>query len=114
MATGKSVAERIARAKERHKKVIARAAKIEARLAPHKVRLDLVVAKMNDLEARKSRLRARGHGGDKIAMIDDRLRKLAAKKAKIERRAAPGLARLDKLRGPMNKHAETILRLGGG
>lgn len=114
-SSSKSVADRLKVARKRSAKILERGSKVEARLAGPKTKLDLVVATLNDLDAKKARLQAKGGAGsgEKVRKIDARRAKLIAKRAKLEKRVGPMMARLEKLRGRLEKHADTINRLGG-
>lgn len=115
MASGKNVADRLKNARSKSAKLLARGAKIEARLVAPKTKLDLVVAQMNDIALRKEKLRQKGGPGtrEKIAKLSTREARLSTRRAKLEKRVAPYLARLEKIRGGLEKHTATIQRNGG-
>jgi chromosome segregation ATPase len=115
MVSGKHVADRVKNARQKSAKLLARGAKIEARLAAPKTKLDLVVATMNDINLRKDKIRAKGGPGsrEKIAKLDTRYARLAKRRATLEKRVAPYLARLETIRGRLEKHTATIQRNGG-
>jgi ribose 5-phosphate isomerase len=115
MASGKHVADRIKNARSKSAKLLARGAKVEARLAAPKTKLDLAIATMNDINLRKDRIRSKGGPGarEKIAKLDARYARLAKRRAKLEKRVAPYLARLEKIRAGLEKHTATIQRNGG-
>ena len=115
MASSSTVAQRLQNAKKRSASLLARGKKIEDRMAAPKTALDLVVATMNALALKKERLRAKGGAGTgaKIAKIDARQARLAKRRSKLEKRVAPQLARLEKIKTGLEKSAVAIQRAGG-